>query len=90
MDVRRRERLGHEVPGTVLRGPGLDAGGTLAREEPVEALAQDLDGRVRDEPLVDDEEAIAKEGAHLLVGEVRCDGNGHVRTVAGSGRAPTS
>ena len=41
---------------------GLDARGVLAREEPVEALAQHLDRGVRDEPLLDDQEAVAVEG----------------------------
>ena len=49
---------------------GGDAGGVVAVEEGGEALAEDLDGGRRDEPLLDDEEAVAAEALDLLVGDV--------------------
>ena len=46
---------------------GLDAGGVLAREQRVEALAQHLDRALGDEPLLDDQEPVAAEALDLLV-----------------------
>ena len=55
------------LPVHLVRG---DAGGVVAVEERGEALAEDLDAGHRDEPLLDDEEAVAPEALDLLVGDV--------------------
>jgi hypothetical protein len=50
---------------------GLNAGGVVTREEGVEALAQDPYASVRDEALLDDQEAVVVEAVDLLVRQER-------------------
>jgi hypothetical protein len=57
------------APGLPVDLVGLDAGGVLAGEEAVEAVAQDPDGRVGDEALLEDQEAVAVEGLDGVAGE---------------------
>src|SRR3954467_11462849 len=48
---------------------GLDAGGVVAGEQPIEALAQQLDGPLGDEALLDDHEAVVPKAVDLVVVE---------------------
>ena len=57
---------------------GRDAGGVVAVEERGEALAEDFDRGHREEALLDDEEAVAAEALHLLLGH-------HAGTVSAHG-----
>src|SRR5215217_7200502 len=72
-----RVRSSWSRPGFQVDLVGLDAGGVLALEEPVEALAQRLDGLVGDEALLHDEEAVVVKALDLRLRKVLTGSNRH-------------
>ena len=64
-----RVRSSGSRPGTQLTSSGPDAGLVLAVEEAQVAVSQRLERAFRNEPLLDDQEAVAPERVDLL----RCE-----------------